>query len=201
MQNINVLKFTRIMIASSVISIGIAQANTNLDENLNNNYQTIQNDTNKNDVKKLIIENDNIITQQIRSSIALEPKLNGVDVTVNTKNGIVTLSGKIYSSQQNKLIIYIIESIEGIRSVNNNLQIINKETASQYIEDTSITTKIKAKLLNDNITSGLHIKVKTIRGVVYLKGTVKNLIQLKNAEKIAKNTSGVKKVHNKIIVK
>jgi osmotically-inducible protein OsmY len=40
----------------------------------------------------------------------------------------------------------------------------------EYIDDTAITTKVKAELLNDPVISGLSINVETFKGAVQLSG-------------------------------
>jgi osmotically-inducible protein OsmY len=68
--------------------------------------------------------------------------------------------------------------------------------AEEEHHDSWITTKVKARLLKDSITSGLNIKVSTNDGVVQLAGFVKRPEQITLAEQIAVNTEGVKRVQN-----
>ena len=71
-----------------------------------------------------------------------------------------------------------------------------------YVKDSAITTKIKAKLAEENLTSTMHIKVDTdSNGVVWLSGTAKTLAEIDQAVTIARNTEGVKSVENHIKVK
>ena len=70
---------------------------------------------------------------------------------------------------------------------------------SQAASDTAITTKIKGlyaseKIFGDKDISVLGISVKTINGIVYLKGKATSEDQVTNAVKIAKNVKGVKRV-------
>ena len=71
-----------------------------------------------------------------------------------------------------------------------------------YVKDSAITTKIKAKLAAENLTSTMHIKVDTdSNGVVWLSGTAKTQAEIDQAVTIARNTEGVKSVENHIKVK
>jgi len=71
-----------------------------------------------------------------------------------------------------------------------------------YVKDSAITTKIKAKLAEENLTSTMHIKVDTdSNGVVWLSGTAKTQAEIDQAVTIARNTEGVKSVENHIKVK
>jgi hypothetical protein len=69
------------------------------------------------------------------------------------------------------------------------------------VEDSVITTKVKAALLADNQVKGTEIHVDTSNGVVQLSGTVDNKEQISKAESLAKNVEGVKSVDNKLNVK
>jgi osmotically-inducible protein OsmY len=68
------------------------------------------------------------------------------------------------------------------------------------IEDGAITAQIKAALLTDPDVKGLRIGVDTKVGVVRLLGSVPNRASLNRAERIARDTPGVKSVENRLII-
>jgi hyperosmotically inducible protein len=71
----------------------------------------------------------------------------------------------------------------------------------QVIDDAAITAAVKAKLLADPTVGGLKIDVDTREGVVYLTGDqMKSQAEIDQAIKLAKETSGVKSVENKLII-
>lgn len=74
-------------------------------------------------------------------------------------------------------------------------------TVGGYIDDTAITTAIKAKLLEDPATGGLSINVDSLDGAVVLSGFAKSNAEKTQAESIARNTKGVKSVRNNLIVR
>jgi hyperosmotically inducible protein len=70
-----------------------------------------------------------------------------------------------------------------------------------YVKDSAITTKVKTKLLAKEPTTLTNVKVNTDRdGVVWLSGTTPTKEASDRAEAIAKDTDGVKGVHNSIVV-
>jgi hyperosmotically inducible protein len=70
-----------------------------------------------------------------------------------------------------------------------------------YVKDSAITTKVKTKLLAKEPTTLTNVKVNTDRdGVVWLSGTAPTREASDRAETIAKETDGVKGVHNNITV-
>jgi hyperosmotically inducible periplasmic protein len=69
------------------------------------------------------------------------------------------------------------------------------------MDDAAITAAVKAKLLADPKVGGLKIDVDTRNGVVYLTGDhMKSQAEIDQAIKLAKETSGVKSVENKLVV-
>jgi len=70
-----------------------------------------------------------------------------------------------------------------------------------YVKDSAITVKIKAKLAEEHPGSMAHIKVDTDKnGVVWMTGTANTRDEVNEAVAIAKNTEGVKSVHNQLKV-
>jgi len=70
-----------------------------------------------------------------------------------------------------------------------------------YVKDSAITMKVKTKLLAKEPTTLSNVKVNTDRdGVVWLSGTAPTKETSDRAETIAKETDGVKGVHNNIVV-
>ncbi len=76
-----------------------------------------------------------------------------------------------------------------------------KERASEYFDDSTITTKVKTKLFDDPQTGGFAITVTTYKGTVQLSGFVANDKEKARAEELAKGVAGVKNVKNDLIVK
>ena len=75
------------------------------------------------------------------------------------------------------------------------------ESSGQYIDDSAITAKIKARFVDDDVIKSSQIHVTTSNGVVELSGLVDTRIQKDRAEKIAETTAGVRDVKNNIEVK
>ena len=75
------------------------------------------------------------------------------------------------------------------------------ESTGQYVDDSAITTKVKAALIKDETVSGTAIKVETFKGTVQLSGFVNTATEKARAENIAAGIAGVKSVENKLTVK
>jgi osmotically-inducible protein OsmY len=76
-----------------------------------------------------------------------------------------------------------------------------RETAGQYVDDTTITTKVKAAIVNDEGLKGMQINVETMQGVVQLSGFVDTAQQAAQAAADARGVVGVKSVRNSIVVR
>lgn len=76
-----------------------------------------------------------------------------------------------------------------------------QQTVGSYIDDATITTAVKAKLLEDKTTGGMAIGVETLNGTVVLSGFAKSTAESTQAESIARGTKGVKAVRNQLIVR
>jgi osmotically-inducible protein OsmY len=76
-----------------------------------------------------------------------------------------------------------------------------QESTGQYVDDSSITAKVKADILGDPALKVFDIGVETFKGVVQLSGFV-NSAEIRNrAAVVAGRVSGVKSVKNSLIVK
>jgi hyperosmotically inducible periplasmic protein len=75
------------------------------------------------------------------------------------------------------------------------------DSSHHYVKDSMITTKVKAKLAEKHLTTLTRIKVDTDEnGVVWLSGRAPTQDAVDLAAMIAKNTEGVKSVHNDVAV-
>ena len=76
-----------------------------------------------------------------------------------------------------------------------------QETTGAYVDDASITTTVKAKMVEDKNVDAAAIKVETLNGEVMLSGFAKNSTEKNTAESIAMKVKGVKTVKNQIVVR
>ena len=72
------------------------------------------------------------------------------------------------------------------------------ETAGEYVDDSTITASVKAKLAGDKIATLTRIDVDTTNRVVSLNGIVQSPDQKARAEQLASQVSGVKSVKNNL---
>ncbi len=76
-----------------------------------------------------------------------------------------------------------------------------KAGTGEYIDDTVITTKVKAAIFNEPTLKVSEINVETFKGVVQLSGFVSSQSDIDLAVKVAREVGGVKSVKNDMHVK
>ncbi|MEO8079071.1 MAG: BON domain-containing protein [Caldimonas sp.] len=160
---------------------------------------------------------DGAITAKVKTALLADADVKGLKVDVDTKGGIVTLSGALDSTANVDKAVSIAKGIDGVTSVDNRLTV-GTSTASatgsamagadktmskagEVLEDSAITAKVKTALLADPDVKGLKVNVDTKDGIVTLVGTLDNSANVEKAAGIAKGIDGVKSVDNKLMAK
>ena len=75
------------------------------------------------------------------------------------------------------------------------------EGTGEYVDDTVITTKVKAAILNEPSLKSAEINVETFKGVVQLSGFVSSAANETTAIAVTRNVGGVKSVKNDMRLK
>lgn len=76
-----------------------------------------------------------------------------------------------------------------------------QSTMGQYVDDATITARVKAKFAEDSTVSAMAISVETLRGTVQLSGFAKSAAERGKAEELARATPGVHSVRNDIVMR
>lgn len=76
-----------------------------------------------------------------------------------------------------------------------------RETAGEYVDDATITTKVKTAILNEPSLKSRQISVETMQSVVQLSGFVDTSQGKSKAGEIARGIHGVRSVKNDLIVR
>jgi hyperosmotically inducible periplasmic protein len=156
---------------------------------------------------------DSAITAKVKSKLAADSQTSAIKISVETKDGVVTLSGTVPTTTEKDEAVKVAKNTEGVKRVLNEITVNSdalgatnlKEKAGEAakevgesVSDAAILTKLKAKLVADGIT-GTDVDVNS--GEVILKGQVDDPKKKVKAEELAKNTAGVKEVKNQLTVK
>lgn len=75
------------------------------------------------------------------------------------------------------------------------------ESTGEYLDNSALTTKVKATILGDSKLKMFQINVKSFRGIVQLSGFVDSPASVERAVELTRKIKGVKSVNNSLIVK
>ncbi|QGX40709.1 BON domain-containing protein [Permianibacter aggregans] len=149
---------------------------------------------------------DATTTASVKSMLLWNGNTDGMDINVDTMNGVVTLSGTVNNSAEKELAERLAENTDGVRDVENKLKVKaanatmgdkvaeTADEAGEAVSDAWITTKVKSSLMYTRNVDGTDINVDTKNGVVTLAGTVESSAERDLAEEIAEGIRGVKDV-------
>jgi osmotically-inducible protein OsmY len=114
-------------------------------------------------------------------------------VNATSYNKVVLLTGEAASEADRKTIEQEIARIEGVRSTVNELSVMPATSLSERSNDTLLTTKVKASLVDAKDVHANAVKVVSERGTVYLMGRVTER-EATRASDVTRSVSGVQKV-------
>jgi hyperosmotically inducible protein len=144
------------------------------------------------------------ITGLIKTKLAADGRVSASEINVDTTNGVVTLTGNVDSQDARDEAIKLAKGTSGVREVKDMISVRTgsasgnapepNRTAGEHIDDTGISMRVKARLLDDPTVKGMKIDVDTRDGVVFLTGSVPGGAERKRAIELARNTDGVKDV-------
>lgn len=151
------------------------------------------------------VVSDATITASVKSKLLWNEHTDGLDIHVETRNGVVTLSGSADSAASRELAARLAANTEGVRDVANDLRVATKsgqggeaasgaDRATTTVSDAWITSKVKTSFLLSRNISGSDINVTTADGVVTLTGRVDNGAERDLAIAVAEDIRGVKAV-------
>jgi len=167
------------------------------------------------------------ITTEVKTKIMDDERLDAANVNVDTREGVVTLTGKVLGQEEESRAIEIARSVPGVANVVSKLDVEtrignseveerveeNEEVAQEKldethkdnsigdrIDDASITARVKLAFAKDPAVSAYKLDVDTSRGIVTLSGPVKTSTEAQRAISVAESVHGVKQVNSVLTV-
>ena len=144
------------------------------------------------------------LRDKVKATLLFHRSVSAVKTEVDVKDGIVTLRGHAATQAQKELTAEYAKDIEGVKDVKNEMAVSKTSkktrTASQKIDDASITGQVKMALLLHRSTSALNTTVATKLGVVTVSGKARNEAEKALVSKLIDDVNGVKSVTNRMTV-
>jgi len=142
----------------------------------------------------------------LETRLAESDELSALMINTDVQDGVVTLKGDVATDAQRELATEMARSIDGVREVDNQLNLTSvepgiAERVAANATDAAITASVKTRLLASDNTSGLDVDVDTDDQVVTLTGEVGTETERELAGLIAANTNGVDSVINELDVR
>ena len=145
---------------------------------------------------------DTVVTAKVKSALLADADIKSFDLKVETRKGMVQLSGYVNNQTQVDRAIAATRAVEGVKSVENGITLKSgTATVGNTVDDGIITTKVKSALLADPNVKSFDIAVVTRKGEVQLSGFVDNQAQIDMALALAGKVEGVARVNNEMSVK
>ena len=145
---------------------------------------------------------DSVVTAAVKSAFLADADVKSFDLKVETRKGEVQLSGFVDSQAQVDRAIVVARGVNGVKSIDNKLELKGAATTvGNKIDDSVVTTRVKSALLADASVKSFDIAVATRKGEVQLSGFVDNQGQIDRAIEVARGTEGVSTVTNNMSIK
>jgi len=138
---------------------------------------------------------DSWITSKLKIALFADPRVEGHEVHVDTKGGVVTLRGKVDSAEAKAAAGEITKGSEHVKGVRNDLQVVARSNRSGVTaSDKDIAKNVQTRFSNDSKLKSVNVDVSN--GVVSLSGEVKNIDASAKASEVARGVAGVRSVKN-----
>jgi hyperosmotically inducible protein len=138
------------------------------------------------------------IVSSAKDSYNWKTYLKGDDIKIESKDGVVTLTGTVAEGSHKSLAAETVESLPGVKSVDN--QLIVKGAEPNTNSDAWIADKVKVTLMFHRSTNGVNTDVSVKDGKVTLRGDAASQASKDLTTEYAKGIDGVKDVDNQMTV-
>ena len=147
-------------------------------------------------VRPSVSMSDDEIRDHMRGALTQESALNGLDINIEVRDGVVDLEGQVWSLSHKRLAGVLAWWIPGVLDVINSIEVNPPEEDS----DGELSDAVRLALEKDRLVDAQSLKVSTNGYVVTLEGVTGCAAEREAAEDDAWFTWGVNDVVNNIVV-
>ncbi|MBU1397963.1 MAG: BON domain-containing protein, partial [Proteobacteria bacterium] len=141
---------------------------------------------------------DDRIESSAKQSYVFKTYLKGDDIKIQSKDGVVSLTGTVSEESHKSLARETVASLPGVKSVDNKLEV-KGEVPAAYT-DAWLITKVKSTLLFHRNVNATATEIFAKDGTVTLRGKATSAAQMDLTNEYAKDVEGVKNVKNEMTV-
>ena len=138
-----------------------------------------------------VVEDEGI---EIKAAMRIRDNLGDrAHVNVTSFNRQVLITGEVPAAQDKQLVEKVVAEVENVRNIVNELEVLGNASFTQRSNDSLVTGRVKAALVDAQDLFANSFKIVTERGTVYMMGRVSQREQ-KRATEVISATSGVQRV-------
>ena len=141
---------------------------------------------------------DNRIEDSAKKSYVFKTYLKGDDIQIQSRDGVVTLTGSVLEESHKSLARETVAELPGVKKVDNQLEV--KGDSPAVNSDLWLGTKVKTTLLFHRNVNALKTEVSVKDAIVTLRGDAANEAQKELTTEYAKDVTGVKDVMNEMTI-
>lgn len=142
---------------------------------------------------------DAALTTKVKAALATDRTVRARDIEVETRDGVVQLSGFVDSEGARTAAVLRARSVNGVAEVRNDLSIrADDRPAREPVADKVIAARVRDSLGNVKLADGSDVNVEVSEGVVQLSGFVMSVEEKARAGDAASSVAGVRDVENHI---
>lgn len=142
---------------------------------------------------------DAALTERVKTALAADSALAARNIEVETRDGVVQLSGFVASEDQRTAALMRARSVHGVQEVRNDLSLRDDtRSGDKAVADTVIASRVRDSLKGAELASDSDVNVEVSKGVVQLSGFVSTPQEKARAGDLASSVEGVRDVENQI---
>jgi hyperosmotically inducible protein len=140
---------------------------------------------------------DSWLTSKTKIALYADERVSGTQVNVDTKNGMVTLRGKVDSAEAKSAAESVAKGIEGVKGVKNELEVVMPSARKAVnANDKDIAKAVETRLKQDPQLK--KVEVRADAGVVTLTVEAPSVTASSKASELARQVPGVRSVRNDV---
>lgn len=141
---------------------------------------------------------DSRIELSAKQSYVFKTYLQGDDIKIQSRDGVVTLTGVVSENFHKSLAVETVIGLPGVKSVDNKLEVKGAPPTSN--SDAWLRDKVKVALMFHRNVSAAATEVEVIDGIVILRGEAASQSQRELTTEYTKDVEGIKDVKNEMTV-
>lgn len=142
---------------------------------------------------------DAALTERVKAALASDSALAARSIEVETRDGVVQLSGFVNSEDQRTAALMRARSVQGVQEVRNDLSLRDDtRPTNRPVADTVIAARVRDSLKDADLASDSDVNVEVSKGIVQLSGFVSTPQEKARAGDLASAVEGVRDVENQI---